>query len=113
MTPLRFQTVMLLASILLLTSAVTQAGWRSEGPYCGQITGVAIDPAHPETIYIATSYAGVWRSDDRGVSWTLPGDELTSRKVSWVKVDRTNSSTIWAGVEKSGQHPAWNAGPWQ
>ncbi len=109
MNSFRVKTVFVSVLILLTVGGITQAGWRSEGPFCGQINCVAIDPARPDTIYIATSYAGVWRSDDRGLTWTLPGDELTSRKVFWVEVDRANPSIVWAGVKKSGGPGLWQS----
>ncbi len=107
--PARVKTVVLFCLILLAASSVTEAGWRSEGPYCGMINGLALAPDHPETLYLATSYAGVWRSDDRGLTWTLPGDDLTSRKVLWVEVDPSNSSTVWVGLQKSGGPGLWQS----
>lgn len=92
----------------LLLAFQAQAAWRSEGPFLGAVVDVAIDPVNPDTIYAATAAGGVWRSDDGGKHWTLPGDELVSRPVEWVEVDPGKPSTIWAGVDNPG-----NAGLWR
>ena len=83
--------------------------WRAEGPFGGSVTDIAFDPATPDTVYAATSGAGVYRSDDGGRSWTLPGDEMTSRKVQWVEVDPSTAGTVWAGVENPGKPAMWRS----
>jgi photosystem II stability/assembly factor-like uncharacterized protein len=94
--------VISLASALAIASTVAAQDWRSEGPYLAGATDVAVDPSHPDTVYVATHGGGVWRSDDGGNSWTLPGGEMTSRQVNWVLVDPGKSTTVWAGVEDAG-----------
>ena len=84
------------------------AAWRSEGPFLGAVVDVAIDTANPDTIYAATHSGGVWRSDDGGQHWMLPGDDLVSRPVVWIAVDPSNANTIWAGIDNPG-----NAGLWR
>lgn len=93
---------------VLLVTLPTHAAWRSEGPFLGAVVDVAIDPVTPDTIYAATASGGIWRSDDGGQHWMLPGDDMVSRPVEWVEVDPGNPSTIWAGVHNPG-----NAGLWR
>jgi photosystem II stability/assembly factor-like uncharacterized protein len=85
------------------------AGWRAEGPFLGVVNDLAIDPSNPAVVYAATNAGGVWRSDDGGVKWTLPGDELTSRKMRWVEVDRASSATVWAGEDDPGEPALWRS----
>lgn len=98
-----------LAIVVALSVVVpSPAAWRSEGPFVGAVVDVAIDPANPDTLYAATGSGGVWRSDDGGQHWTLPGDGLVSRPVEWIEVDPGTPSTIWAGIHNPG-----NAGLWR
>jgi photosystem II stability/assembly factor-like uncharacterized protein len=92
----------------LLLTLQAHAAWRSEGPFLGAVVDVAIDPVTPDTIYAATASGGIWRSDDGGQHWMLPGDDMVSRPVEWVEVDPGNPGTIWAGVDNPG-----NAGLWR
>ena len=98
----------LIVAALLLTAPI-HAAWRSEGPFLGAVVDVAIDSANPDIIYAATGSGGVWRSDDGGQHWMLPGDGLVSRKVVWIEVDRTNPSTIWAGLDTPGHTGLWRS----
>ncbi len=93
---------------VLLLAFQAHAAWRSEGPFLGAVVDVAIDPVSPETIYAATAAGGVWRSDDRGQHWMLPGDDMVSRPVEWIEVDPGTPATLWAGVHNPG-----NAGLWR
>jgi photosystem II stability/assembly factor-like uncharacterized protein len=90
----------------LVAPTPSLAAWRADGPFAANVHQVAIAPSQPDTIYAATSGGGVWRSDDGGSSWTLPGDEMTSRDVHWVQVDPSDPNTAWAGTESDGSSSA-------
>ncbi len=94
---------------LLALPAVAAAAWRSEGPFVASIVDVAVDGAKPDTIYAATSGGGVWRSDDDGQTWVLPGDGMVSRNVRWIEVDPRDPATLWAGVEGDGSPAFWRS----
>ncbi|MEO8277341.1 MAG: hypothetical protein ABI639_14095 [Thermoanaerobaculia bacterium] len=93
---------------VLLTSIPTPAlaGWRSEGPFLGNVASVVFAPSKPETIYAATSGGGVFRSDDGGASWSLPGDGMTNRNVRWLVVDPVDPASVWAGTNGTGNGSA-------
>ena len=93
----------------LLLSAPAHAAWRSEGPFVGVVVDVAVDPANPNTIYAATHSGGVWRSDDGGQHWILPGDDMVSRPVEWIEADPATPATIWAGVDNVGHAGLWRS----
>ena len=97
-----------LAATLLLVSPV-DAAWRSEGPFLGAVVDVAIDPTNPNTIYAATGSGGVWRSDDGGQTWTLPGDGMVNRSIEWIEVDPGNPSMIWAAIDNTGGPGLWRS----
>src|SRR2546423_9247164 len=45
--------------------------WSLVGPsnIGGRITDVVVDPRHPNTVYVAASGGGVWKSTDAGVTF--------------------------------------------
>ena len=100
---MRRASLVLLAALLVATPALP--AWRSEGPFVAAVTDVAVDPANPDTIYAATAAGGVWRSDDGGQHWILPGDEMVSRSVEWIAVDPGNPAAMGRRRE-SGQRRA-------
>lgn len=108
MNRLRFPFRALVAGLLAFPTAAP-AAWRSEGPWVASVSDVAFDGAKPDTIYVATSGGGVWRSDDGGQTWVLPGDEMVSRNVRWIEVDPGSPATLWAGVEASGESAFWRS----
>ncbi len=93
----------------LLLTATAHAAWRSEGPFVAAVVDVAIDSANPNVIYAATGSGGVWRSDDGGQHWILPGDDMISRPVEWIEVDPGTPTTIWAGVDNPGHAGLWRS----
>ena len=99
----------LLLSALLLVPVAAPAAWRVEGPFVGAVTDLAFDRASPETVYAATSGGGVWRSDDGGNTWALPGDGMTSREVQWIEVDPKLPSILWAGAGGPGEGGFWRS----
>jgi photosystem II stability/assembly factor-like uncharacterized protein len=92
-----------------LVAGAVFGGWRAEGPFLGVVNDLAIDPANPQVVYAATNSGGVWRSDDGGATWALPGDELASRTIKWVEVDRANPATVWAGEDNPGNAALWRS----
>jgi len=103
--PSRHSVVLLALSSL---TGVSEAAWRAEGPPVGNVGQVAFAPSQPERVYAATSGGGVWRSDDGGQSWSLPGDGLTGRSLRWIAVDPVDPASVWAGVE-GGTSAVWRS----
>ena len=46
--------------------------WTSEGPtnIGGRVTGIAVDPTHADTVFIAAASGGVWKSTDAATTFT-------------------------------------------
>ena len=95
--------------VLLFIAASAHAAWRSEGPFVATVIDVAVDPSNPDTIYAGTDAGGVWRSDDGGKHWMLPGGDLVSRPVEWIEVDPATPGTLWAGVRNPGHAGLWRS----
>jgi photosystem II stability/assembly factor-like uncharacterized protein len=65
------------------------------------ITALAIDPAHPTTLYAATDPRGVYRSTDAGASWHPFNAGLTNPNIKTLALDQTGH-TLYAGTEDEG-----------
>jgi photosystem II stability/assembly factor-like uncharacterized protein len=65
------------------------------------VTALAIDPAHPETLYAATAWRGVFRSTDSGRSWHSFNAGLADPDVTALALDPTGE-TLYAGTAGGG-----------
>ena len=65
------------------------------------VAALAIDPAHPNTLYAATRGSGVFRSTDAGKSWHSLNAGLTVHDVRALALDAT-SRTLYAGTAGRG-----------
>jgi photosystem II stability/assembly factor-like uncharacterized protein len=65
------------------------------------ITALAIDPAHPSTLYAVANGGGVFRSIDAGTSWHPFNAGLADRNVNALALDATGR-TLFAGTGDEG-----------
>ncbi|MDO8836105.1 MAG: hypothetical protein Q7V01_10940, partial [Vicinamibacterales bacterium] len=73
---------------------------RSIGPslVTGRIADVAIDPKNPSVWYVASAFGGLWKTVNRGVTFTPIFDEGPSFTLCCVVVDPKDSNVIWLGT---------------
>ena len=81
--------------------------WSDVRPF-GALAVPAVDPEHPGVLYAGTS-DGLYRSEDRGDTWSLLS--LDGIRVEGVAVDPDDSATIFAVVrpESTGPVEAWKS----
>ena len=82
---------------------------RSIGPalVTGRIADVAIDPKNPNVWYVASAFGGLWKTVNRGVTFTPIFDEGPSFTLCCVVVDPKDSNVIWLGTgENASQRSA-------
>lgn len=75
--------------------------------YCQSIGSIAIDQAHPDTVWVGTGESnmrnsvsvgnGIYRSTDAGENWTKMGLD-SSEHISRVLIHPTNPNTVFAAV---------------
>jgi photosystem II stability/assembly factor-like uncharacterized protein len=65
------------------------------------VSVLAIDPAHPATLYAAVSDHGVFRSTDAGRSWHPFNAGLTDRNIDALALDATGRA-LYAGTADGG-----------
>ncbi|MEO1595565.1 MAG: glycosyl hydrolase [Pseudomonadota bacterium] len=88
--------------------------WRSIGPSLksGRIADIAIHPENASTWYVAVGSGGVWKTENRGTTWTPIFDNEDSYSVGAVAIDPNNPNVIWVGTGEnvSGRHAGYGSG---
>ncbi|MCU0445154.1 MAG: glycosyl hydrolase [Microscillaceae bacterium] len=73
--------------------------FRSIGPAVtsGRVSDFAVNPQNHSEYYVATASGGVWKTTNRGVTYTPIFDRQGSYSIGCVSLDPNNSSTVWVG----------------
>jgi len=73
---------------------------RSIGPALttGRVADFDVDPQNPSVYYVATAAGGVWKSENRGVTFRPVFDRGGSFNLCCIKVDPRNSNVVWLGT---------------
>lgn len=83
------------------------ANWTPVGPgpvllpsdsSSGRTLAIAIDPTDANTMYVGTAGGGLWKSTDRGITWSPKTDFQRSLAIGTVAIDPTNRLHIVAGT---------------
>jgi photosystem II stability/assembly factor-like uncharacterized protein len=74
--------------------------FRTLGPSLttGRVSDVDIDPQNTNVWYVATAAGGVWKTENRGNTWTPIFDNYGSYSIGCVVVDPKNSNVVWVGT---------------
>ena len=84
-----------------LTPAVFEGlRFRSIGPsmVTGRIADFKVDPKNTNIYYVATAAGGVWKSMNRGISWTSLFDNGGSFNTCCIEIDPKDSNIVWLGT---------------
>jgi len=88
--------------------------FRSVGPafMSGRISDIAIHPENRSTWYVAVGSGGVWKTENRGTTWTPIFDDEGSYSIGCVTIDPNDPDTIWVGTGEniSGRHAGYGDG---
>ena len=74
--------------------------FRSVGPSIttGRISDVDIDPKNTNVWYVAAASGGLWKTENRGNTFTPVFDQYGSYSLGCVAVDPRNSNIVWLGT---------------
>ena len=74
--------------------------FRSIGPglTSGRISDVAIDPKNPSVWYVAAASGNLWKTDNRGNTFTAIFDRYGAYSLGAVTVDPRDSNVVWLGT---------------
>lgn len=78
----------------------TEMAFRSIGPSLttGRVADVEIDPNNANVWYVAAGSGGLWKTVNRGDTWTPIFDDYPSYSQGAVVVDPRNSNIVWLGT---------------
>lgn len=74
--------------------------WKSIGPgnIGGRVKAIAVDPRSSSTIYIGAAAGGIWKTIDRGTTWTPIFDFENAIAFGCIALDPNNPDIIYAGT---------------
>src|SRR5258705_3653958 len=77
-----------------------EVAFRSIGPglTSGRISDVAIDPKNPSVWYVAAAAGNLWKTDNRGNTFTPIFDKYGAYSLGAVTVDPRDSNIVWLGT---------------
>ena len=86
----------------LLRPAEEENPWEFLGPADRDVTSLVFDPTTPTTLYAATAYGGVYKSEDGGTTWRyLRGSGFRGRSLAIASTTPTTLYFYGDGVYKS------------
>jgi photosystem II stability/assembly factor-like uncharacterized protein len=130
MNPLK-QTALVLSCVPLLACAPGAGDAAEEGPgfdaetfaglefrgigpalMSGRIADIAIHPESKSTWYVAVGSGGVWKTVNRGTTWTPVFDAESSYSIGTVAIDPHDPDVVWVGTGEnvSGRHVGYGDG---
>ncbi len=74
--------------------------WESVGPtnIPGRITDIASHPVEFSTVYAGAAAGGVFKSNDKGISWTAIFDDVGTYSIGAIAIDPNDRNTIYVGT---------------
>jgi photosystem II stability/assembly factor-like uncharacterized protein len=82
---------------------------RSIGPALttGRIVDVEIDPKNPSTWYVVSAFGGLWKTSNRGITFTPIFDDNGVFTLCCLAIDPKDSNVLWLGTgENNSQRSA-------
>ena len=81
-------------------NAFDRFAFRSIGPglTSGRISDIAIDPKNPSIWYVAASAGNLWKTENRGNTWTPIFETYGSYSLGAVVVDPKDPNVVWLGT---------------
>ena len=119
-SPSRAAVAALAWSIVLLpTTAQAQNPFdalhaRSIGPAVmgGRLHDVEVDPRDPSTIYVGAAAGGLWKSTNKGTTWTNVFEGQPDNTFGDIALFAGDSKIVWAGTgeQNNRQSSSWGGG---
>lgn len=78
----------------------------------GRIADIAIHPSDLSTWYVAVGSGNLWKTTNRGITWTPIFENQSTYSIGTVTIDPNNPNVIWVGTGEnvSGRHVGWGDG---
>jgi photosystem II stability/assembly factor-like uncharacterized protein len=84
----------------LSASTFTALRARGIGPalMSGRISDIAVNPRDHSEFYVAAASGGVWKTTNRGVSFSPVFDDQGSYSIGCLAIDPSNTNVVWVGT---------------
>ena len=96
------------------TGLLQEMHFREIGPAVtgGRIHDVEALPEDPSTIYIATATGGIWKSVNKGTTWSAIFEGQATSTLGDLAIAPSDRNTIWAGTgeQNNRQSTSWGNG---
>ncbi len=78
----------------------------------GRVSDIEADPAHPSTVWVATATGGLWKSTNRGQTWTSVFDTMAVSTFGDVALAPSDPDVVYAGTgeQNNRQSTSWGGG---
>src|SRR6058998_379024 len=85
--------------------------FRSIGPAVmgGRVHDIEALPTNPAVMYVASASGGLWKSVNKGTTWTPIFDDQPVRTFGDVAIAPSNPDVVWAGTgeQNNRQSTSW------
>ena len=78
--------------------AIDRGNASNAGDNSGLAAGIAVHPADPKTIWVASAGGGIWKTSDGGATWRPVTDTLGPTPTGAIAVSRSNPNRVYAGT---------------
>jgi autotransporter-associated beta strand protein len=72
-------------------------------PVTGRMTGIAVDPLDPNTIYVSTAGGGAWKTQNGGRTWVQIFDAAGVRFAGAIAVAPSSPNVVYIGTGETNQ----------
>lgn len=92
----------------LNSSVLSGLKFRSIGPAqtSGRVIDFAVQPNDFNTFYVAIASGGVWKTTNKGTTFTPVFDKENSYSISTVRIDPNNHNVVWVGTGENNSQRA-------
>ncbi|MGD8869820.1 MAG: hypothetical protein PVI01_19520, partial [Gemmatimonadales bacterium] len=107
-------TAALAQSRPISSEQIARLQFRQIGPAVtgGRIHDVEALPEDPSTVYLATASGGIWKSTNKGTTWTPVFDDQAVSTFGDIAIAPSNPDVVWAGTgeQNNRQSTSWGDG---
>lgn len=76
---------------------------NADTSFSGRAIAIAFDPVDPDTLYLGAANGGVWKSADRGRTWSPKSDYEMSLAIGTIAIDPNDRLRVFAGTGQYGE----------
>ncbi|GAB4142519.1 MAG: exo-alpha-sialidase [Planctomycetota bacterium] len=97
---LRAREALVAETVAADDGGIAPQGWVERGPFnvSGRSRALAIDPRDPRVLWSGGVSGGLWKSTDRGASWSPVDDWWSNLAIACIVLDPSNPDVMYVGT---------------